>query len=453
MAEPLSDHPGARCEPLQVCLDSSAGYSHHLNTSFRMSADQCRAAQSNWGWSLGQERIHLKLKQGQQVNVVAIGGSNTCGMNYCNSPGRSVDHRCDSPDAMCDGRRVHMGKCGNLTAAWPALLHATLGKCFKNVSVVNRCMRAVGSEHWSSYLSSSAGSHLLDNADAVILEVATNDAARSTQDPFGLQALTAQERLTQILLTHRRRPFILFLNAGAGDYTARPLLGSPGSLNLSNPPLSKDTRVHEMHNLVAPMDSDEALSRLARHYGLPYTSLKPALAPFSGVPFEELDRFWMDGFFFGDNIHASRLGHRMIAAAVVHRLLHVLEEDTDSSSSLWFQGQTRFYAAPTFLTAGAMKLAGLRQHRFDFRSPTPAVVDASGFGLNEDVEGKPGLLGHTAGAYVLVAIPAATRRIDLGAMHSYEHNGRMRAIVYSLNLWTLEGIAACLCRHMQCVPL
>ena len=254
--------------------------------------------------------------------------------------------------------------------------------------------------------------------------MATNDAARSTQDPFGLQALTAQERLTQILLSHRRRPFILFLNAGAGDYTARPLLGSPGSLNLSNPPLSKDTRVHEMHNLVAPMDSDEALSRLARHYGLPYTSLKPALAPFSGVPFEELDRFWMDGFFFGDNIHASRLGHRMIAAAVVHRLLHVLEEDTDSSSSLWFQGQTRFYAAPTFLTAGAMKLAGLRQHRFDFRSPTPAVVDASGFGLNEDVEGKPGLLGHTAGAYVLVAIPAATRRIDLGAMHSNEHNGR-----------------------------
>ena len=255
--------------------------------------------------------------------------------------------------------------------------------------------------------------------------MATNDAARSTQDPFGLQALTAQGRLTQILLSHRRRPFILH----SLPQRRRGRLHCPASLGFARVAQSEQSTAQQghacaLHNLVAPMDSDEALSRLARHYGLPYTSLKPALAPFSGVPFEELDRFWMDGFFFGDNIHASRLGHRMIAAAVVHRLLHVLEEDTDSSSSLWFQGQARFYAAPTFLTAGAMKLAGLRQHRFDFRSPTPAVVDASGFGLNEDVEGKPGLLGHTAGAYVLVAIPAATRRIDLGAMHSNEHNGR-----------------------------
>lgn len=416
------------CHARQACTMVSTSYSQHLAATFSLSSDQCRAAQSNWGWSQGQERIHRKLSSGKKVNVVVVGGSNTCGMNYCKSRGGLVQHSCDSPDALCNnGARGHMGQCSNKSAAWPMLLQATLNACFHNVTVSNVCKRGVGSSYWSSFLLSKGGSQLLASADALVLEVATNDPSASKADPFGLTALTSEERLVRVLLAQRHRPFVLFLNAGAGDY-----MRSSSSFNLTSPKWTQHTEIGQMHTHMVPMGSDETLSRLMRHYGLPYTSLATALAPFSGTPIKSLDSFWRDGFFFGDSIHASRLGHRMIAAAVAYRLIHLFQSQLDGSSSLWFAGQSRKYTPPSFLTAGAMHQARMAGHYVDLRAHTDAVVDVSGFNLAEDVEGKPGLLAYAPGAYVLISVPAGTHHIHLGAMHSYEHNGRLRATVYSL---------------------
>ena len=66
------------CHARQACTMVSTSYSQHLAATFSLSSDQCRAAQSNWGWSQGQERIHRKLSSGKKVNVVVVGGSNTC---------------------------------------------------------------------------------------------------------------------------------------------------------------------------------------------------------------------------------------------------------------------------------------------------------------------------------------------------------------------------------------
>ena len=426
-----------------------------MNSTFELGGSDCAHAQKAWASEREHAlRLQRKVQEGLPISAIAIGGSVTCGMNYNKAIG---DH--DSTGAAwCKG------KCSNKAQAWPAWLTLALHGCGLNITVSNNCMRAVGSRYWANRIAANTVVGLQD-ADIVLVETSTNDwqgilldlsgpvstwkpsIANHRKDPQGGAITAWVEILVTLLLRLPKRPFVLFVHSmNVQDYND----GRRGAQTVCN--LTDARRVGDQWwrssktTNTLPTFTNEAYSRVLSHYAVGSASMFDIFAPADNDPV--LHDFFSRGYFFGDCMHPSVLGHRMIASVVGYRLLSLLREDRGSSRTE-FMARSRAYRNPVALTLEAKNF--LERHAdkspppklLDFTQACAAIVETEGFALREDVPGKPGLLGDSPGSRVLIALPSGARRLYLGAMHSYAHNGAMRVVVLGLQHPAGSGMARC----------
>ena len=179
-------------------------------------AEQCRSAVLGLGMQ-PPERLQNLLR----VSVAVLGGSISCGSYVPNGIARRRITR-----AMVGATSKSL-RGGGFENAWPAALQILLAARWGlPVTVHNLCERARGSDHWSATVASSSASgganatsrsfaHLLNGADVVIVEAASNDMADYTTAGREADSATSfTELLAHQLLALPQQPWLLWLTAG-----------------------------------------------------------------------------------------------------------------------------------------------------------------------------------------------------------------------------------------------
>ena len=255
---------------------------------YRPTLELCEASNINWGRYSSHGSAAVRRRLGQPLEIVALGASITCGSHVANLAFGGRDTR----------RRHRDGTRGDLTAAWPAQLELALRSCWGDgaARVRNECSGARGSDFFMEAV--AAGQVNLSTADVVIIETASNDNEQYVQHEGGAGRGESGiagyvETLARLLLALPRRPFVLWLTAGWRGFE----YGRAES-------------------------AEETHLRVTRHLGVPHLSLLSALQP---VDHDEETVDLTTHALYQDCCHPSRLGHKIIASLVAHRLTRQLE--------------------------------------------------------------------------------------------------------------------------------
>ena len=357
-------------------------------------ATQCAAGVTNWGDDArqGARSFFLKLRSGEPVTIVAIGGSVTAGCK--------ANKLANQTGATCPEK-----SCCSAENAWPRQLEIVLRRCGRDATVHSLARAAVGSDYFVEAMRTDSGvRETLATADAVIVEMAVNDA-RSTRGQLGVEEVT--EGLVRRLLQLPKQPFLLWV-------TASSFRGTWGT----SPP---------EHAWLLPVQrsAEDAHLRVMRHYGLAHISVMRGLGLQFGAAKEH--------FFFQDVVHPSAVGQQIVAAFLARRLL------AWQSKPHAFDGNTLNFTLGSYplLTEGGGKLGITveeRAERIEFRAlPLSRRIKLlEGFELDQDLARngrKPGLVGTAVGSRLVVRLPSDTSRVALGVLYSYENTGVLRASV------------------------
>ena len=310
--------------------------------------------------------------------------------------------------------------------AWPHQLHRVLqgefGQYGSPVTVQNECIAAVGTDVFVlKFMTNQTFRKALEAADAIIVEMATNDYPHSKAD-----RIMHTELFVNLLQSLPNEPFIMWLSAAWANRKVVPW---------SHVNLNSDSNAEVEHLLVM------------RHYGIAHTSM---LSLFrlstqnlfvAGNHSEGLFEF-LENVYFQDSLHPGYLAQRMIAAVVARRLIQLLKPPTNQAAANWFGFADAQAGHPGFISErAAMKLSryksesNVKVDSLNLEQNCSEVALLEGFALELEGTRKWGYIGHQVGDAMVLRLPVNTFRVAIGAMHSYEHNGIMRVrIVESSDL-------------------
>jgi hypothetical protein len=382
--------------------------------SYAPSKQQCRSAVLGLGMQ-PPERLQNLLR----VSVAVLGGSISCGSYVPNGIARRRITR-----AMVGATSKSL-RGGGFENAWPAALQILLAARWGlPVTVHNLCERARGSDHWSATVASSSASgganatsrsfaHLLNGADVVIVEAASNDMADYTTAGREADSATSfTELLAHQLLALPQQPWLLWLTAGW------------------------------LHFELGRADSAESQQRrVTRHLELAHVSVPRGLVP---APSTAEARYFTTKIYFQDCCHPSIIGHKLVAAIVAEALVWSLER----RPRIVYRATTDRARQQAYLTPLAAKLVPLllgdrgeqataAQHKLDFArvaSFNGSLLHLRGFDHVEYAPGKRGLLSTgTVGDTVLIPLSDAVRLVILSFLHSYHHAGRVVVRILQLS--------------------
>ena len=125
--------------------------------NYPISLDMCRRSRRNIGSRKNRARVIDKLRSGECVHIVVVGGSITCGVSL--------------------NKRELVGK----DNAWPANLHKWMDKhlpCLNGThTITNLCVSGAASNRWVDMLRApnQQQKSLFDQADLFLLDTAVND--------------------------------------------------------------------------------------------------------------------------------------------------------------------------------------------------------------------------------------------------------------------------------------
>lgn len=419
LADSLNEH--SKCWANDVF-----GQARSLNDNrvYELTEQMCEASQTNWGGDgMNIRRAADQLFScdgGRGLNVYVVGGSITCGAGQ---------NRATRPDSPCPSLKSGIPCYDD---AWPKKLEDILNTRYPcsqpgvRHTVVNDCVGGVASDYWVDKFAQDRRilDHPLTTADVVLVETAANDGWLETTT----EAQVNTELLARLLRRLDSRPLAMWITASWHG----------GAYNWTDPAVAR-------RKLGYHRDAEDEHLKVMRYYNIPHISVLQAFQPLAGsVARHE----FLQNVFQTDVVHPSRLGHKMIASIVAHRLTK--QTRVASRAGIWFAGySSSAYIIPRVLSREAAHQATILDRvdeeplHFDFithssvQNMTGSIVERSGFEFVEDVPGKLGLIGTTVGSNVTLALPdLKTGLVHIGALHSYQNMGLMTVslIVPDLNI-------------------
>lgn len=401
-----------------------------------------------------------RLQSGVCLEILAIGGSVTCG---------SSDAGPDNPDRPRGAQDAWPAQLEELLSAYPCA-DARTGLPGRH-HVENRCSRGVGTDYWvesianlplrppdpkrawdeqlptgdadadAAAAAAAPGKYARDLApdrprapDIVLVDTALNDlsglrqATAHHQAYWSLGSIIARytETLVMLLRELRGSPSVVYVGTcthAHGFLSVAEHGGGEGEGVAGRPGFSEDG--------AAPRVGDAAAEHAAvtRHHDVPHVSVVDGLAGPAPSPAAVE---WIARRFKADSHHPTRLGHRIVAAAVLH-LLHQHNASArwprapglphgDDVSFAYRPRPPRFVPrswVDMYLRSNAYKANTARPGASFYREPLAQSSAAGGWNVFEDVPGKPGLIANRTGesvAYLLDSGEAAGS-VRFGAVH------------------------------------
>ena len=418
-----------------TCYDAGTfGRAWGGNVGTRMRADytdgllplaRCDAARRVAGGAERRARFRRKLADcSRPLVVVALGGSVSCGRNLGKGwkPPRA--------DSLCFNSSTEY-ECKE--EAFPALLGAALtarrlARCGAApapvVSVVNLCKSQCGSNYFVHELAAADAPDVVHRADLVLVETSTNDVYETLHEKFGevqsaeLQIQGWTELLARRLLALPSAPELVWVGAAWREWDERAIRARGG------PPFIYHACAVEAH------------ARVLRHYGIEQLAMVYAVGDLA----VEATRAWLAKVYFNDQFHPTPLGHAMTASVLEYHLVDATNNTSGSASDddppalppllVVSDSQARVYAASAFS----------RVELRDAAAAAPYLSSSDGFGVAEDVKGKPGFIANDVGNSATIRLPRLDRSsptaganpgvvVVIGFLTSYEHMGCFRAVV------------------------
>jgi len=182
-------------------------------------------------------------------------------------------------------------------------------------------------------------------------------------------------------------------------------------------------------------DAVEAQLPVAIHYRIPYVSVIDAIGPLRTTVAKEWYNNDFQPYRGADKLHASNLGHELISTLLSDLLLRhavSLREPFATAFEDVMQGASEPYILTPaeiqmYLAADALYLSLTQPESARY------IIASSGFAVEEDVKGKPGLLAHAVGNSVTigfaaeeVAAHAKLGWVHLSILRSYAQMGTLR---------------------------
>lgn len=378
-----------------------------------------------------------KLKEGKCLNVLAIGGSVTCGK----SEDKSFE---DRPHGIPDA--YHHALLNYMNEQWPPCkaesedaLDAVDGGA-SNHTLTVLCEGGVAQDYWIDrvMILNNKKSESIRTADVILVETSVNEIATHTSPEELFYAQKNTEMLTLLLLNLINQPSVIFLGTS----------------------FQFGGQVDRIWKNTAPRDFDGVYAQLpvAKHYNIPYVSALDALGPFV-TPASV--KFLRHVFMSDQNCHISKTGHRIVGYLVFNLLNQfvlsysypLLEEteygyiDKKSIPLLhWSEEEVKSYlesSPPLVITLNSKPIAR-----------TPWMVDnADDWEMKEDVVGKPGFISEKVNGqpFVLylrsedVNLHFVQKKIHVTLLKSYENMGTVKILVeaYGGRLLLLERVVDC----------
>jgi hypothetical protein len=373
-------------------------------TEGALTMNMCRRSRRSVGNPTKLWTLLEKLESGHCITVGAIGGSVTCG-----------------------------AEAGGESVAWPQQFVNWLDvsfPCATGHRVKNVCQPGVATSYWVEQL--QAGDLGLRDADLVVVDTAVNDggicpSCVSTQTalaavPEGevLRAGDSTTRFTEVLVRMLRRrtsAALVWLTPSFHDSVR----------SLGPWPIAA---VEAKHDAVA------------RYYGIAYVSAVGALWPLESPAMGD----WVSQHFFAripgteriGDLHPSPLGHKVVAQLLGHLIRtefkHLGKQDIRARTAGHLTADV--LPPPAYVTEQELRafFNALIVAEVDCTTPNVLTeVQTSGWAVEEDVPGKPGLITRqpTANFTYLFHIdkPGYDVMVTLDMLKSYEHMGAFRAAV------------------------
>lgn len=364
-----------------------------------------------------------KLKQGKCLNILAIGGSVTCGK----SEDKTFE---DRPHGIPDS--YHHALLNYMNELWPAC-HAEREDSLdsqtaelSNHTLTVLCEGGVAQDYWIDRIMilNNKKSEIVRGADIILVETSVNEVASHTSPEEMLYAQRNTELLLLMLVNLVNQPSVIFL-------------GTSFQFGGKEDRIWRDTE---------PRDYDGVYAQLsvAKHYNVPYVSALDALGPFiTPASVEFLRHVYMSD----QNCHISKTGHRMVGYLVFNQLnqfilsySYPLHLDTESGYISpttvpllhWTKEEVKMYlqsSPPLVITLNSKTIAR-----------TPWMIDnADDWEMKEDVTGKPGFISEKVKGqpFILylrsedVNLHFIQKRVHVMLLKSYENMGTVRVMIES----------------------
>lgn len=370
----------------------------------------------------GEPRIAsmtAKMGQGQCLKLIVLGGS--VSVYYLPGPLRSAS-------------------INEKQKTWPQQLENMLNDLFPCQGgagrhlVNNVAQGGKGTHFWIKQIQTvnSQLKGLLKEADGVLLDVDINDIYGNPLS--NAKAKEESEVLLFLLAALPNKPAVIYI--GTSSWPKCKFEGDMGKLGRCKDWGQKD----EWNNNRVSLREVTLGSHLelARHYSIPYISQLEGLGPFTTS--EQL-RFWTSCRI--DGVHLNLLGH-MILGTMVGNYFNMLYSS--------YQHPILAGEVTTFVQTDK-PLLFVRKSELDMyinSKVPPYHVDpldlyqrqwggfkmtSNGFVVQEDMKGKPGLIGHHIGDHVTFGIPPSVIRgnnygvLQIPIFHSYNNVGSVNVTV------------------------